>query len=137
MAKFPRIKKAFEFIQHPAASGILLLGCVVLSLIIANSPMHKGFQNLLTQNVAPDFTISATINDGLMAIFFLMAGLEIKREIVEGQLSGIKKAALPVLCAVGGMVVPALIYFILNNNTVTHAGWGIPMATDIAFAVAI
>lgn len=142
MAKLRRLKKAVEFIEHPAAGGILLLACVVLSLILANSPLKTGFANLLATEVAgdviaPHFTLTAFINDGLMAVFFLMAGLEIKREIVEGELAGVKKAALPVLSAIGGMVVPAFIYFIFNRDNETAAGWGIPMATDIAFAVAI
>ncbi|MEO6149827.1 MAG: Na+/H+ antiporter NhaA [Mucilaginibacter sp.] len=139
MAKFARIKRAFLFIEHPAASGIVLLGCVVLSLLIANSPLSVGFNQLISLDIAgaSGFTLTSTVNDGLMAIFFLMAGLEIKREIVEGQLSGVKKAALPVLCAAGGMIVPAVVYYLFNHSTATHAGWGIPMATDIAFAVAI
>ncbi|GAA4930815.1 Na+/H+ antiporter NhaA [Mucilaginibacter defluvii] len=142
MAKLRRLKKAVEFIEHPAAGGILLLACVVLSLVLANSPLKTGFADLLTTEVAGDviashFTLTAFINDALMAIFFLMAGLEIKREIVEGELAGIKKAALPVLSAIGGMVVPALIYYMFNRGNETAAGWGIPMATDIAFAVAI
>ncbi len=77
------------------------------------------------------------VNDGLMAIFFLLVGLEIKRELVEGELSSPKKAALPVFAATGGIVVPSLLYALFNNNTPTSAGWGIPMATDIAFALAI
>ncbi|RYE16820.1 MAG: Na+/H+ antiporter NhaA, partial [Sphingobacteriales bacterium] len=137
MAKLTRIKKVFLFIEHPAAGGILLLGCVLLSLLIANSPLNDGFNRLLGLGIIGGFTISSTVNDGLMAVFFLMAGLEIKREVVEGQLSGLKKATLPVLCAAGGMIVPALIYYLFNHNAATHAGWGIPMATDIAFAVAI
>jgi NhaA family Na+:H+ antiporter len=133
---FRKIKQVFLFIEHPAAGGILLLGCVVLSLIIANSPLKTEFIHLLDTGTA-GFTVSSFINDGLMAIFFLLAGLEIKREITAGELSGIKKAALPVLCAIGGMVFPALIYALFNHHTTTAAGWGIPMATDIAFAVAI
>ena len=77
------------------------------------------------------------INDGLMAVFFLLVGLEIKRELVEGELSSFKKAALPIFAAVGGVLAPATIYFLLNKGTDTAAGWGIPMATDIAFAIAI
>ena len=83
------------------------------------------------------FPISLWINDGLMAIFFLLVGLEIKRELVEGELASPRQAALPVFAAVGGMVVPALIFALFNNNTPTANGWGIPMATDIAFAIAI
>lgn len=138
MAKLRRLKRVVEFISHPSAGGALLLGCVVLSLILANSPFKGGFNNLLFADIpATGFSVTAMVNDGLMAIFFLLAGLEIKREIVEGQLSGIKRATLPVLCAIGGMVFPAFIYAIINKDTDTSAGWGIPMATDIAFAVAI
>ncbi|MCC8410373.1 Na+/H+ antiporter NhaA [Mucilaginibacter sp. UR6-1] len=143
MAKFRRLKKAVEFIEHPSAGGILLLSCVVLSLVLANSPVNDAFAGLLGTRVAgdalgPEFTVASFINDALMAIFFLMAGLEIKREMVEGELSEVKKAALPVLSAIGGMLFPALIYFIFNYNaSSTSAGWGIPMATDIAFAIAI
>lgn len=138
MAKFKRLKRVVEFISHPAAGGLLLLGCVVLSLILANSPLIDDFKSLLAADIpATGFTITTLVNDGLMAIFFLMAGLEIKREIVEGQLSEIKKATLPVLSAIGGMLFPALVYWFFNHNTSTANGWGIPMATDIAFAVAI
>lgn len=142
MAKFRRLKRAVEFIEHPAAGGILLLACVVLSLILANSPLKSAFAGLLETRVAgdalgPEFTLTSFINDALMAIFFLMAGLEIKREMVEGELSEVKKAALPVMSAIGGMAFPALIYFLFNHSVKTADGWGIPMATDIAFAVAI
>ncbi|RYG11268.1 MAG: Na+/H+ antiporter NhaA, partial [Chitinophagaceae bacterium] len=84
-----------------------------------------------------NYSILAWINDALMAIFFLLVGLEIKRELVEGELSSLKSAALPVIAALGGMLVPALIYFVFNTGTETVGGWGIPMATDIAFALAI
>ncbi|RVU01641.1 Na+/H+ antiporter NhaA [Mucilaginibacter limnophilus] len=138
MVKFRRLKRVAEFIEHPSAGGILLMGCVLLSLILANSFVKDEFNNMLFAEIpATGFTVTGMVNDGLMAIFFLLAGLEIKREIVDGQLSGIKKAAMPVLCAIGGMLFPALIYFVFNKDTETSAGWGIPMATDIAFAVAI
>ncbi len=137
MARFRRIKKAVEFIEHPAAGGLLLLSCVILSLMLANSPLRIAFNNLLKSRVVGEFSVTAIVNDGLMAVFFLMAGLEIKREIVEGELSATKKATLPVLCALGGMLLPALIFYLFNHGTYTASGWGIPMATDIAFAVAI
>ncbi|MCD8741163.1 Na+/H+ antiporter NhaA [Mucilaginibacter roseus] len=142
MVKLRPLKKAVEFIEHPAAGGVLLLACLILSLILANSPLKAGFANLLATEIAddviaPHFTLTSFINDALMAVFFLMAGLEIKREIVEGELAGVKKAALPVLSAIGGMAVPAFIYFLFDRDTETASGWGIPMATDIAFAVAI
>ncbi|RZJ78631.1 MAG: Na+/H+ antiporter NhaA [Flavobacterium sp.] len=129
-----------RFFDSEKNGGLILLGCVVLSLIIANSALANGFQNLLNQTIGfsiINYSVSAWINDGLMAIFFLLVGLEIKREIIAGELSSVKKASLPVLAALGGMLVPALIYYIFNQNTATAGGWGIPMATDIAFALAI
>lgn len=138
------LRQTFSFINHPAAGGILLLSMVVISLVIANSPLATSFQAILNSHTG--FYIGRLefiyplinwINDGLMAIFFFMAGLEIKREIAEGQLSEFQKASLPVFCAIGGMLVPAGIYFLFNHSAPTANGWGIPMATDIAFAVAI
>ncbi|MDT3405004.1 Na+/H+ antiporter NhaA [Mucilaginibacter terrae] len=122
----------------------MLLTSVIASLVIANSPLASTFQAVLNSHTGfyigqleLIYPLISWVNDGLMAIFFFMAGLEIKREIVEGQLSEFQKASLPVFCAVGGMLVPAAIYFLLNYGTPTANGWGIPMATDIAFAVAI
>ncbi|SKB36578.1 Na+/H+ antiporter NhaA [Daejeonella lutea] len=133
-----------DFFSSKSAGGIILLVCVVISLIIANTGAGEGFENLLAAELGRDFGIVNLrypvllwINDGLMAIFFLLVGLEIKRELVEGELSSAKQAALPVFAAVGGMLVPALIFGLFNNNTPTSGGWGIPMATDIAFAIAI
>ncbi|GAA4332302.1 Na+/H+ antiporter NhaA [Mucilaginibacter gynuensis] len=137
MAKLRRLQRAIDFIEHPSSSGIILLSCVIISLIIANSSLNDALNNILNSHPGTELSVSAWINDGLMAIFFLMAGLEIKREIVEGELSDVKKATLPVLCALGGMLFPAAIYALLNQNLTTSAGWGIPMATDIAFAIAI
>ncbi len=137
-------KRNIQFISHPSTEGILLLSCVLLSIAIANLPLGSSFKQLLnavigvhTSYIHLQYSVNTWINDALMAVFFLMAGLEIKREIVEGQLADSKTAALPVLCAIGGMLVPAFIYFLFNRNTNTANGWGIPMATDIAFAVAI
>ncbi|WP_199118984.1 Na+/H+ antiporter NhaA [Pedobacter sp. ASV28] len=133
-----------RFFNSEKIGGILLLFCVVISLIIANTGLKDGFSNLLASNLgftigntAVRYSLSAWINDGLMAIFFLLVGLEIKRELIEGELSTVKKATLPVLAAVGGMLIPAFIYFIFNKGEKTASGWGIPMATDIAFALAI
>ncbi|MFI5452696.1 Na+/H+ antiporter NhaA [Pedobacter sp. UC225_61] len=129
-----------KFFTSEKNGGIILLCCVVISLIIANTSYRDGFSSFLTQNIgfAPViYSVSAWINDGLMAIFFLLVGLEIKRELIEGELSSIKKASLPVLAALGGMIIPALIYFFFNKGEATASGWGIPMATDIAFALAI
>lgn len=129
-----------KFFQSGKVGGIILLVCVLISLIIANSSYGADFSNFLNTTVgfSPiNYTISAWINDGLMAIFFLLVGLEIKRELIEGELSSLKKASLPVLAAIGGMIIPALIYYLFNSGEDTAAGWGIPMATDIAFALAI
>ena len=133
-----------EFFNSKKAGSILLLACVFASLFIANSSFNQGFSNFLAEEVGfsvkdihVKYSIAAWINDGLMAIFFLLVGLEIKRELIEGELSSFKKASLPVLAALGGMFVPAAMYAILNKNEPTLSGWGIPMATDIAFALAI
>ncbi len=133
-----------DFFKSKSAGGILLLVCVIISLIIANSSFGPAFNSFLQIEVGGSigklmlkYPISLWINDGLMAIFFLLVGLEIKRELVEGELASPRQAALPVFAAVGGMVVPALIFALFNNNTPTANGWGIPMATDIAFAIAI
>ena len=126
-------KKFFQFAQ---SSGNLLIICVALSLLIANSSLGEGFQSLLDTFIGP-YSISMWINDGLMAIFFLLVGLEIKRELVEGELSNFKSASLPIFAAIGGMLVPALIFTLFNHGTEYQNGWGIPMATDIAFSLAI
>ena len=126
-------KKFFQFTQ---SSGNLLVICVALSLLIANSSLGEGFQSLLDTFIGP-YSISMWINDGLMAIFFLLVGLEIKRELVEGELSNFKSASLPIFAAIGGMLVPALIFTLFNHGTEYQNGWGIPMATDIAFSLAI
>ena len=126
-------KKFFQFTQ---SSGNLLVICVALSLLIANSSLGEGFQSLLDTFIGP-YSTSMWINDGLMAIFFLLVGLEIKRELVEGELSSFKSASLPIFAAIGGMLVPALIFTLFNHGTEYQNGWGIPMATDIAFSLAI
>lgn len=125
-----------NFFQSSQSSGIILIVCVIVSLMLANSSLGGNFQSILDTNIGA-YTVSVWINDGLMAIFFLLVGLEIKREIVEGELSSFKNASLPIFAAVGGMLVPALIYFLFTNNTEYEKGWGIPMATDIAFSLAI
>ncbi len=144
MAKKINLSIFKKFFQSGKVGGILLLVCVIVSLCIANSSQGIGFSAFLAKqfgfqfgSLSISYSISAWINDGLMAIFFLLVGLEIKRELLEGELSNVKKASLPVLAAVGGMVVPALIYFFFNQGSETASGWGIPMATDIAFALAI
>jgi NhaA family Na+:H+ antiporter len=133
-----------NFFSSTSASGMILFACLILSLIIANSPLGEGFSNLLNTQIGYEnsavhlrYSVALWINDGLMAIFFLLVGLEIKREVVEGELSSVKKAILPIICAIGGAIVPALIYIFFNAGKPTMHGWGIPMATDIAFALAI
>ncbi|TYT30773.1 Na+/H+ antiporter NhaA [Elizabethkingia anophelis] len=127
------ILKIFESSQ---SSGIILILCVLVSLFIANSSLGTGFQNILDSHLGP-YSVAEWINDGLMSVFFLLVGLEIKREMLEGELSNIKNASLPIFAAIGGMLVPALIYAFFNNGTEYAKGWGIPMATDIAFSLAI
>lgn len=124
-----------EFFRSKSVGGVVLIACVVLSLLIANSPWGNDLEQLLQKEFG--YSILVWINDGLMAVFFLLIGLEIKRELIEGELSTPKKAMLPVLAAFGGAIIPALIFFYVNKGTSAVAGWGIPMATDIAFALGI
>ncbi|ADY50965.1 sodium/proton antiporter, NhaA family [Pseudopedobacter saltans DSM 12145] len=144
MSKLINLSAFRNFFKSQSAGGIILICCVILSLAIANSPLGKPFENLLeteigyhSDNLHLKYPILLWINDGLMAIFFLLVGLEIKRELVEGELSSVKKALLPIFAAIGGMLIPAGIYTIFNSQTDASHGWGIPMATDIAFAIAI
>lgn len=133
-----------RFVLSSTGPGIILMCCVVLSLIVANSSLGPGFEQFLATEVGHHseaihlrYPILLWINDGLMAIFFLLVGLEIKREMVQGDLSTPKKAALPVFAALGGVLFPALIYIVFNYGQDTSVGWAIPMATDIAFALAV
>lgn len=133
-----------QFFEADSASGITLLVFLIISLIIANSPLGPGFEALLEKQIGFEtsqlhlkYPILLWINDGLMAIFFLMVGIEIKQELAHGQLSSAKKASLPIFAAIGGMLVPAALYTLFNTGTETAHGWGIPMATDIAFAIGI
>ncbi len=134
-----------DFLKLETAAGIILVGAAVLAMIIANSPLAPLYDSLIGLHVeirAGDFQIAKPlllwINDGLMAVFFFLIGLELKREILEGQLSSMKTIALPALGALGGMVVPSAIYIGLNQGTeFAFHGWAIPAATDIAFALAI
>lgn len=133
-----------QFIQTEASSGILLMAMALIALIWANSPWASYYKELWDTKITVavgTFEISKKailwINDGLMAVFFLLVGLEIKRELLLGQLSSFRKAALPVAAAIGGMVFPALLYFAFNPSGPATRGWGIPMATDIAFALGI
>jgi NhaA family Na+:H+ antiporter len=135
----------FDFLQHEAAGGVVLCIAAILALIVANSPLGPAYDHLLHTPVTLGFppaglTKSALhwINDGLMAIFFFLVGLEIKRELTVGALKSAKTAALPVIAAGGGMVVPALIYVTINwNDPIALNGWAIPAATDIAFALGV
>ena len=132
-----RITKFFkEFFSNSQSSGILLVFCVLISLMIANSSASEGFQSFLDQSWGP-YSVSVWINDGLMAVFFLLVGLEIKRELLDGELSNFKNASLPILAAIGGMLIPAAIFTLFNHGTEYSKGWAIPMATDIAFSLAI
>lgn len=132
-----KLTKYFQnFFNSSQSSGILLLFCVAVSLLVANSSAGDELQSVLDYKLGP-YSNAVWINDGLMAIFFLLVGLEIKREIVEGELSSFRNASLPIFAAVGGMVFPALIYLFFTNGTPYSQGWGIPMATDIAFSLAI
>ncbi len=131
-----------KFFNNSQSSGIILIFCVLVSLLIANSSAAENFQHFLDKEVGThlfglEYPVSIWINDGLMAVFFLLVGLEIKRELVEGELSSFKNASLPIFAAVGGMLIPAVIYSIFNTGTEYSNGWGIPMATDIAFSLAI
>lgn len=144
MSKLINLRSFKEFFESSTGGGILLMVCVVLALIVANSPLGDSLLTLLSTQVGFEnesihlkYSIKQWIDDGLMAIFFLLVGLEIKRELVEGELASPKKAALPIFAAVGGALLPAAIYGILNFSEDTHHGWGIPMATDIAFALAV
>lgn len=144
MAKLINLTVFREFLRSGSSGGVLLLLCLVVSLIIANSPFGSGFEQLLATQIGfqsggimLEYSVLSWINDGLMAVFFLMVGLEIKRELIEGELSSLQKAVLPVFAALGGVVIPMMIYRFFNDGTHTEAGWGIPMATDIAFALAI
>jgi NhaA family Na+:H+ antiporter len=138
------IRPFAEFFRLEAAGGILLLIAAAAALVLANSPAaggYFGFWNTPVTIGGGEWSLTKPallwVNDGLMAIFFFVVGLEIKREIIIGELSSLRKAALPLAAALGGMVVPALIYFALNAGQPTVRGWGIPMATDIAFALGI
>ncbi len=133
-----------RFLEIESASGILLIICTAIALLIANSSWSHAWHafwhtdiRLVVGTWELHHSLVHWINDGLMTIFFFLVGLEIKREIVNGELRGMRKAALPIIAALGGMIVPAAIYLVLQGGQEGHRGWGIPMATDIAFAVGI
>lgn len=152
--KFGRIKRSHiisqqgrNFLQAPWAGGIVLIVCVIVAMLLANLPatseiyshfLHMEMGLFVDGNLFPrGMNIEKIVNDGLMVVFFFAVGLEIRREISDGELSTPKKAILPVVAALGGMLVPAFIYSIFNAGTEVVNGWGIPMATDIAFAIGI
>lgn len=146
-------KRSNRLSKQPWFQGVLLLCCVVLAMLLANLPFTKTiYEDILATNVQlhlfsgngdvnvlfpRDLTVEKFINDILMVIFFFTVGLEIKREISHGELSSPKKALLPVIAAFGGVIAPALIFTVINHGTAAGSGWGIPTATDIAFAVCI
>ncbi|RMH78436.1 MAG: Na+/H+ antiporter NhaA, partial [Actinomyces sp.] len=134
-----------RFLQVEAAGGVVLLVGTVIALVWANSPWRHSYHEILETHITLavgglytiDLPIEAWINDALMALFFFVVGIEIKRELVAGELRNPRAAALPALAALGGMVVPALIFTAFNLGQHGEAGWGIPMATDIAFALGV
>ena len=131
-----------EFLESEKAGGVILLVCTVISLFIANSQWGSTYidfwhrhADLSFASIKLNYSIEHWVNDGLMAVFFLLVGLEIERELYAGELKDLKVAALPIAAAIGGMLIPAAIHFLFNQGTVTQSGFGIPMATDIAFAL--
>ncbi len=142
---FDRLISPFEeFIHRETTSGLFLLAATVAALVLANSPLAETYHHWLKSEVGFVFgpfelkkSLHHWINDGLMALFFFVVGLEIKREVLVGELSDLRAAALPSLAAIGGMVFPATFYLLLVEDPAFRDGWGIPMATDIAFAVGV
>lgn len=145
MSHFSRTIKysAIQFTRSSKSTGILLIVCTLISLILSNLPFGEDYMSLWKQDFScfSSYHLPATIvewiNDGLMALFFLAAGMEIKRELLTGELKSLKSAILPLVAAVGGVVVPAVIYTLFNKHTAYAHGWGIPTATDIAFSIGI
>ena len=133
-----------RFMHEEASSGIVLFVAAVVALIWANSPWYHAYDELLKTQItigfgpwAIDETLHHWVDDGLMAVFFFVVGLEIKRAVIVGELRSVRRAALPIFAALGGMIVPALIYFAFNSGGEASRGWGIPMATDIAFSLGV
>ncbi|WP_276483841.1 Na+/H+ antiporter NhaA [Paraflavitalea pollutisoli] len=140
----PRKWSVSSFIHQEFSGAIVLFACVVLAIGWANSPWSDSYHHFWETRFAVSFDdyrldqpLHSWVNDGLMAIFFFLIGLELKREFMAGELSTAQKATLPAVAALGGMLVPGLIYFLINRGTPSEGGWGIPMATDIAFALAL
>lgn len=140
---FDKILTPFEeFIHRQTTSGLLLMVMAVIALILANSPMADAYLHVIHTPISLnignwelEMSLHHWINDALMAFFFFVVGLELKRELLVGELAKLRNAILPIAAAIGGMVVPALIYFAINPTGDAALGWGIPMATDIAFAI--
>ena len=133
-----------RFMHEEASSGIVLFVAAVVALIWANSPWYHVYHELLETHItigfgrwAIDETLHHWVDDGLMAVFFFVVGLEIKRAVIVGELSSVRRAALPIFAALGGMIVPALIYVAFNAEGEASRGWGVPMATDIAFSLGV
>ncbi|MGH9180828.1 MAG: Na+/H+ antiporter NhaA, partial [Acidimicrobiales bacterium] len=141
-ARLPRLVR--QFVQTEVSGGVVLLAAAAVALVWANSPWQQGYRDLwdveLSFGVGTFLVVDDLrhwVNEGLMAIFFFVVGLEIKRELVTGELRRWRTAALPAVAALGGMVVPALLYLAVNAGGTGSRGWGIPMATDIAFALGV
>jgi NhaA family Na+:H+ antiporter len=142
---FKKVVTPFEeFIHEETTSGLLLMVCTITAMVLANSPLQHAYEHILHTELAISladhelrYTLHHWINDGLMALFFFVVGLEIKREVIVGELSDLRTAMLPILAAIGGMVVPASMYVAFNFSGPGIDGWGVPMATDIAFAVGV
>ena len=136
---------ARRFLDRETAGGLLLIVATLVALILANTGAADLYHHYLNDEIvigAPEhlevsLSVEEWINDGLMVIFFLVAGLELKREVMVGELSDMRKASMPIFAALGGMLLPALLFFLFNFNTSTAGGWGIPMATDIAYSLGI
>ena len=132
-----KITKLFkDFFESEKAGGFILIACTLLSLFLANSIWSENYLHNWHYHLG-NYPVEYWINDGLMTIFFLLIGLELEREIYAGELSNIKNALLPISGALGGMMLPAGLYLLLNFGTNTQSGAGIPMATDIAFALGV
>lgn len=133
-----------KFVRIESFSGMLLFGATLIALILANTPLADGFHSIWQYKIGISSSgfelvkpLILWINDGLMAVFFFVIGLEIKRELMIGELNSVKKASFPLFAAIGGMLVPVIFFFLLNRNPDNTHAWGIPMATDIAFSLAI
>jgi len=142
---FSKVLTPFEeFVHRQTAGGMLLMAAAIIAVFLANGSVAEWYEHFIHTPIAVSFgswslqmSLHHWINDALMALFFFVVGLELKREIMVGELSDLRQAALPVIAAIGGMVVPALIYVAFNHEGDAMRGWGVPMATDIAFAVGV